>query len=105
MIEQGQIVFSDTMEAFNNYMEPHSLLVKMENPPPEAQLLSIDGIDRVEYLTERQLRLYFKGDQNVTERVIEASVRNGWHLREIGLDKTSIDEIFKQLSSRSYNGK
>src|SRR6201999_1480036 len=34
MIEQGRIVFSDTMDAFNNYVEPHSVTVHFENPPP-----------------------------------------------------------------------
>ncbi|ANI88975.1 multidrug ABC transporter ATP-binding protein [Arachidicoccus ginsenosidimutans] len=101
MIEQGRIVFSDTMDAFNNYVEPHSVLVRMENPPSEAQLLEISGIDKVDFLTEKQLRLYFTGDGEITERIIEASVQNGWHLREISLDKTALDEIFKQLSSFS----
>ncbi len=100
MIEQGRIVFSDTMDAFNNYIQPHSVLVSLENPPAEADLAAIPGIDRVEFLTERQIRLYFTGDPIVTERIVEASVSNGWHLREIGLDKTALDEIFKQLSEK-----
>jgi ABC-2 type transport system ATP-binding protein len=101
MIENGRIVFSDTMETFNNYVEPHSMLVRMENPPVEAALLKINGVTRVEYLTERQLRIYFSGDQDITERVIAASVHNDWRLREINLDKSALDEIFKQLSHPS----
>ncbi len=101
MIEQGKIVFSDTMDAFNNYVEPHSVLARMENPPSETVLLSIAGVNKVEFLTDRLLRLYFTGEQEITERIIEASVSGGWHLREISLDKTALDEIFKQLSSKS----
>jgi len=89
------------MDAFNNYVEPHSVVMQMENPPSEAELLKIAGVDKVDFLTERQIRLYFTGDQVITERLIEASVQNGWHLREIGLDKTALDEIFKQLSTKS----
>src|SRR5580692_8149965 len=33
MIDEGKIVFADTMDAFNNYVEPHSVLVQMNNPP------------------------------------------------------------------------
>src|ERR1700742_89867 len=33
MIDSGRIVFSDTMDAFNNYVEPHSVLMQLENPP------------------------------------------------------------------------
>jgi ABC-2 type transport system ATP-binding protein len=101
MIEGGRIVFADTMDAFNNYVEPHSLLLSMENPPVQEELLKIEGATSVEFLTERQIRLYFSGDQEITERVIAASMQKGWKLREINLDKSALNEIFKQLSTKS----
>ena len=101
MIDAGKIVFANTMEAFNNYVEPHSVLVQMNNLPASGELLKIEGVTKVEFLNERQARLFFNGDQDVTERIIEESVRKGWRLREIGLDKSSIDEIFAQLSNKS----
>ncbi|EDM35532.1 ABC transporter, ATPase subunit [Pedobacter sp. BAL39] len=101
MIEGGRIVFADTMDAFNNYVEPHSVLMRMENPPAAAAFLAIDGITKVDFLTERQVRLYFNGDEQIAETVIAASVQHGWKLREINLDKSSLDEIFKQLSTPS----
>jgi ABC-2 type transport system ATP-binding protein len=101
MIADGKIVFSDTMDAFNNYVEPHSVLMQMENPPSAAELLKIPGVDKVEFITERQARVYFTGDRKITERLIGASVHNGWRLSEISLDKTALDEIFKQLSTKT----
>ena len=101
MIADGRIVFSDTMDAFNNYVEPHSVLMQMENPPVAAELLKIAGVDKVEFITERQARVYFTGDREITERLIGASVHNGWRLSEISLDKTALDEIFKQLSTKT----
>jgi len=101
MIEGGRIVFSDTMDAFNNYVEPHGVLMRMENPPSETELLSIPGATKVDFLTERQIRLYFSGDASITGRIIEASVQRGWELREISLDKSSLDEIFAQLSNHT----
>jgi ABC-2 type transport system ATP-binding protein len=100
MIENGKIVFSDTMDAFNNYVEPHSVLLYMEEPPTAEALLQIPGASRVDFLTERRIRLFFNGDQEITERIIQASVQQNWHLREISLDKSSLDEIFAQLSNR-----
>lgn len=101
MIDNGRMVFADTMDAFNNYVEPHSVLTHMENPPSEAVLLDIPGITKVDFLTSRSIRLYFSGDQAITEQIIRASVQNDWGLREIALDKSSLDEIFAQLSNRS----
>ena len=103
MIESGRIVFSDSMDAFNNYVVPHSMLVHLENPPSGIELEKINGITKVDFLTDRQVRMYFNGDQEITERVVAASMQNGWRLREISLDKTALDEIFKQLSTKQSN--
>jgi len=101
MIEGGRIVFADTMDAFNNYVEPHSVLMRMEDPPSETELLNIPGATKVDFLSERQIRLYFSGDASITGRIIETSVQKGWELREISLDKSSLDEIFAQLSNHT----
>ena len=100
MIEGGRIVFADTMDAFNNYVAPHSVLVYMEEPPAEETLLRIEGIVKVDFLTERQVRLFFNGDRDITERIITASVQGGWRLQEINLEKSSLDEIFAELSNK-----
>ncbi len=98
MIEQGRIVFSDTMDAFNNYVEPHSVTMHLENPPPAEAILQIAGVTKVDFLTERLVRAWFSGDPGITEKIVAASLAQGWRLREIGLDKSSVDEIFAQLS-------
>jgi ABC-2 type transport system ATP-binding protein len=101
MIELGKVVFSDTMDAFDNYVQPHSILARMENPPPAAELLKIPGTKKVEFLDSRQLRIYFEGDTGITERMIAAGVQHGWRIREISLDKSLPDDIFKQLSNQT----
>lgn len=101
MIEGGKIVFSDTMDAFNNYVEPHSVMMQMENPPSGAELLSIQGVTSVDFLTPRQARIFFNGDQDIVERLVNNSVHKGWRLRGIQLEKNALDEIFKQLSNQS----
>jgi ABC-2 type transport system ATP-binding protein len=101
MIENGQIVFSDTMDAFNNYVEPHSMLIHFSNPPSVTELESVEGVTKAEYLTDRQARVYFSGDPDISERMVTTSVQRGWRLREINLDKSALDEIFKQLSNKN----
>ncbi|QHS63339.1 ABC transporter ATP-binding protein [Chitinophaga agri] len=101
MIDNGRIVFADSMDAFNNYIEPHSVLMHMENPPAAEALMAIPGVTKTDFLTERQVRVHFNGDQEITEHLIAASIQQGWRLREITLDKTALDEVFKQLSNQS----
>lgn len=102
MIESGRIVFADTMDAFNNYVEPRSVVMHLENPPAEAAILQLSGVTGVEFLTERQLRVHFNSDLEIAERLTSAAVHNGWRLREITFDKTALDTIFKQLSITSF---
>lgn len=99
MIEGGRMVFSDTMDAFNNYVKPHSIIMNAENQPSETALLNVQGVTEVEFLTEKMTRIYFEGSQDINEKLVEASVREGWRLREIHFDKGHIDDTFKQLSS------
>ncbi len=101
MIDNGRIVFADTMDAFNNYLEPHSVLLYMDNPPAEEGFLRMPGVTKADFLTEKNIRLYFNGDPEITERIIATSVAQGWRLREISLDKSSLDEIFAQLSNNN----
>lgn len=98
MIEGGRIVFSDSMNAFNDYIQPYSLVIRMEQPPAAAELLTIKGVTKADFLTDRQARIYFDGDEEVAERIIAASMQQGWKLRELTLDKGLLDDIFKQLS-------
>lgn len=101
MIEGGKVVFADTMDAFNNYVEPHSVLVNLNNPPLVEEILKIHGVTQADFLTERQVRIFFNGDAEISEKIIETSIQKGWQLREISLDKSSVDEIFAQLSNKS----
>lgn len=103
MIESGRIIFSDTMDAFNNYMQPNSLLVQFLNPPHAAELQQVKGVQKVEYLTDKQARIFFDGDQDISERLILASVQQEWRIREINLEKGMLDDIFKQLSTQSLH--
>ncbi|HVU94333.1 MAG TPA: ABC transporter ATP-binding protein [Puia sp.] len=101
MIEAGRIVFADTMDAFNNYLQPHSILMRLENPPAAAELLAIRGVTRTEFMSANQVRIYFEGDPEIAERLVAASILNGWRLREIGLERGLLDDTFKQLSGHS----
>lgn len=105
MIESGRIVFSDTMEAFDNYVAPNSMLAVMENPPAEEALLKVEGVVSVTFLTEKQARLYFNGDKTVSEKVVLASAQNGWRLSELTMEKNSLNETFAQLSNVSNSKK
>lgn len=105
MIEQGHLVFSGTMDDFNNYIAPATFVMKVDNPPALQELLAIDGITKADELGQGRFRLYFNTSADITECIIELSVIKGWQLSEIYLERGSLDEIFAQLSGKKINNK
>lgn len=102
MIEGGKIVFKDTMDTFNNYIEPDSLVATMENPPAAEELRSIIGVKEVVFLTEKTVRMRFDPSADIAEGLVETSVQRKWRLKEITLEKSSLDAIFAQLSNKTF---
>ena len=102
MIEHGNMVFKGTIEEFNSYMDPSALVTIMHNAPSDEEFLKIEGIERVERLTRTRIRLHFKGDGSIVGRIVRASCANGWQLREIFLEKESLDKVFAKLSGKSF---
>ncbi|HWK07426.1 MAG TPA: ABC transporter ATP-binding protein [Puia sp.] len=103
MIEDGRMVFSDTMDAFNNYVEPNSMLVSMDQPPSAEEFQATPGITGVEFLNPVKIRLTIDRTPDISQRLIAISVEKGWGLREISLEKSSLDEVFAQLSKKNAN--
>ncbi|WP_367866051.1 ABC transporter ATP-binding protein [Pedobacter sp. WC2423] len=104
MIDHGKMVFADTMEAFNNYILPDSMLMTMCNAPGAEVLAAIPGITSVEELIDgNTFRLHFGASASISSEIIKLSVQHSWELQEITLEKSSLDEIFAQLSNKSKN--
>ena len=104
MIENGQMIFSGSIEEFDNYIQPNTLLVELDTPPMECDLL-LPGISKVENLSERRFRLRYDGDQDTAKRVAETCVTRGWGLIELVIEKSSLDAIFAQLSKSASKGR
>lgn len=100
MIESGRMVFADTMDAFNNYIMPDTMRVVMDNPPPQEELMAIPGITGLELLNDGSIRLRFTASADLSKQLVTTSVQRGWELKEIMLEKSSLDEVFAQLSNK-----
>ncbi|MDO6430070.1 ABC transporter ATP-binding protein [Flavitalea sp. BT771] len=101
MIEAGRVVFSDSMDSFNSYIQSRSVVVRMENPPSKEELFSVRGVAGMEFITDKKLRIYFDGGSEITEKLIAASVAGNWRLQEISIDKGELDDIFKLISQQT----
>jgi ABC-2 type transport system ATP-binding protein len=103
MIEQGKLVFADSIDSFSNYIAPTSMYVEFENAPISDQLMDIRGISRIEKLNARTFRVFYDGNKAIPEAIIVHSVKSGWRMTQLTIEKRSIDEIFKQLTKQVGN--
>jgi ABC-2 type transport system ATP-binding protein len=100
MIEQGRVVFAGTVDEFDNYIVPDTLIVQLMSMPPAEELRTLPGIVGVEELGGTKYRLKFSNGQDIKERIVETSVARGWRLTEIFAEKSSLDTIFAELSKK-----
>ncbi|MBC5622029.1 MULTISPECIES: ABC transporter ATP-binding protein [Butyricimonas] len=102
MIEQGKLVFSGTVDQFDNYIVPSTIFLQLADAPAPEVLMQVEGVTGVEELGGQRFRISFEEAEGVLERLIEASSRNRWRLMEIRPEKSSLDDIFAALSKQAH---
>ena len=100
MVENGKIVFSGSIEEFNNCAAPSTLVTIMSDAPSTVELMKIESVTKVERLTRTRIRIHFVGDESIVKRIVKMSVENSWSLKEIFLERESLDTIFAKLSGK-----
>ena len=100
MVEQGEIVFAGTVDEFDSYIAPNSLVVTLMEAPAEEELKALPGVISVEIIGKNRFRLKFADSREVVEQIVKSSVAKDWHLTEINVEKSSLDSIFAELSKK-----
>ena len=75
MIESGKLVFSGTMEEFDNYVAPESFIVEFANSPSKEVLENLTENNGIEALEDGSYRIFLKDDISITEKYIQESVK------------------------------
>lgn len=101
MIEQGRLVFSGTVEEFDNYITPNTLMVAFYEGPDARELERVEGVVRVEELGGLAYRVYFNDPREVINQIVCLAAKFGWQIAEIRVEKNSMDNIFAELSKKS----
>lgn len=100
MIEAGKLVFSGSMEDFDNYVAPESFILELKKSPGKETLAQLCDVRSIEELEAGRYRIFLKGNNEITEKFIEASVANDWELTELTVERCSLSEIFAKLSGK-----
>ncbi|ABA59097.1 ABC transporter, ATPase subunit [Nitrosococcus oceani ATCC 19707] len=99
IINQGELVLTDTIAGLSQRMEATSILVRFDAPPTTEALMSIKGVTSVEREEDGRFRLRYQPDkQDPVEELVRRTVDKGWHLRELTPERRTLEEIFVAIT-------
>ncbi|MHA4810228.1 ABC transporter ATP-binding protein [Flavitalea flava] len=100
MMNEGTVAFSGSIEEFDSYIMPDTLIVSMIAAPSVEEVETIPGVRSVEQLDAIRYRIQYTDAQETMERLVEASVQRRWRLTEISREKVSLENVFSELSKK-----
>lgn len=100
MLAEGRVVFSGSVDEFDRYAAPGTILFTMLEPWGADELKRLPGVVDVELLGGARYRAKVESVDDMLETIIDQSVRHGWRLKEINAEKNSMDTIFAELSKK-----
>lgn len=103
MIEHGSIVFNGSIDEFDNYIEPDTFVITLSHAPAIEEIMNVPGVTDVKQISDftSRYRVWFDGDRETLTRMVEHSVAGKWGLTEIQMEKSSMNDIFAQLSGKN----
>lgn len=97
IINQGQLLFSDNIDALTSQMQTSSILVELLAAPPISELLKIVGVADVQTVSTTKFRLTHTPETNPTEDLLNQAVANNWQLTQLTPEQHSLEEVFLKV--------
>ena len=98
IINQGKLVFADSIDGLREHIDTAALIVRLEQPPAVDKLAALPGVKSVRVLSEYRYRLQYD-DTNPTPVLLTAAVSGGWQLTELYPDRLSLEELFMEMTA------
>ena len=97
IINQGQLVLSDTIDGLCQQMQSSSLLVELLSPPALITLNNIVGVTNVKQLGQNLFQLHYSPDNNPTDAIVSLAVTQQWQLRQLSPEHHSLEDVFMKI--------
>ncbi len=97
IINQGQLILSDTITGLSQHMQSSSLLIELTSPPTIDILNDINGVIKVEALRENKFRLHYQPDTDPTDILVSSAVQNQWQLKLLTPEQHSLEDVFMKI--------
>lgn len=100
MLAEGQVVFTGSVNEFDNYIVPNSIIVAFRDAAAAHTLSDLPQVQQVEPLGGMRYRLKVSDVDSMIDLIVAESVRNQWKLREIQAESNNMEAIFAELSRK-----
>lgn len=97
IINQGQLLFNDTIDNLSQQMQTSSLLIELASAPDIKQLQEINGVLSVDMLKSSQFRLHYLPEKNPTEALLKQAVSQQWQLIQLTPEQHSLEDVFMKI--------
>ena len=99
IINQGELVLSDSVEELEQHMHESSLIVVLKNPPAITELENIHDVRAVQQVDDNQFKIHFDPGHNPAESIAEAAAQKQWRLIELTPEKRSLEQVFVDITT------
>ncbi|PHS68630.1 MAG: ABC transporter ATP-binding protein [Methylophaga sp.] len=97
IINQGQLLFSDSITSLSKQIKTSSLLIELAKPPSIAGLNQINDVLSVDKLSDSLFRLHYLPENNPTESILIQAVSQHWQLQQLTPEHHSLEDAFMQI--------
>ena len=98
IMHHGNIVYSDTIAALKAFHSGRTIVVGLRRCPAEAELAAFPGVNGVERIDEKYLRLQLASERDPTEQLVARAVEKNWGLFHLAPAQTSLEDVFVNLT-------
>ncbi|HEB59091.1 MAG TPA: ATP-binding cassette domain-containing protein, partial [Gammaproteobacteria bacterium] len=104
IINQGELVFNDSIENLTRQMDTDSFVLGCRHLPALEQISAIEGVETVEAIDETHVRVRHAVASSPAEAVAARAVQESWGLFELSPERKSLEQIFVELTSMEHHG-
>ncbi|CAH9019444.1 ABC transporter ATP-binding protein [Candidatus Nitrosacidococcus sp. I8] len=101
IINQGELVLTDTIEGLSHRMDSSSIFVRFNQPPQKEILMSLKGVNQVTTEEDGQIRISYNPEQDPIDELVARAANEGWCLRELTPERHSLEEIFVAITQQN----
>ena len=103
IIHQGELVYSDNMQALESTPQPQLLKVRFQQAVSCEEIKSLDCIQSCDAQGEQQFLLRCDDSQIAAQAIVKIAVEKNWGLLELTPQQQSLESIFVHLTASDKN--